>query len=65
MRVNQLMIEPFCAECTDRVRATDVDHVIPHCGNRKLFYDENNLQSLCHSHHSKKTFRENSKTPGK
>lgn len=65
IRAKQLLIEPFCAECEDRVRATDVDHVIPHRGDKNLFYDESNLQSLCHSHHSKKTFRENGTPPGK
>jgi len=28
--------------------ATDVDHVIPHRGNRSLFWDEENWQALCH-----------------
>jgi 5-methylcytosine-specific restriction protein A len=62
MRAEQLIIELYCRMCTaegKRVRATDVDHVIPHRGNRKLFYDKKNLQSLCHRHHSKKTWREN------
>ena len=53
--------EPFCCDCAThglRVRATDVDHVIPHRGNLDLFlYGE--LQSLCHSCHSRKTMKEN------
>lgn len=31
------------------------DHVIPHRGNSKLFWDVKNLQSLCFSCHNKKT----------
>jgi 5-methylcytosine-specific restriction protein A len=40
------------------VSATDVDHITPHKGNKELFYDVSNLQSLCHSHHSQKTAKE-------
>ena len=43
-------------QCT-RV-AVDVDHVIPHRGDWKLFTDVNNLQGLCREHHSAKTARE-------
>lgn len=28
-----------------------VDHIIPHKGNWNLFWDENNWQSLCKTHH--------------
>ena len=38
--------------------ATDVDHIIPHKGDRSLLYDERNLQALCHECHSRKTFFE-------
>lgn len=57
----QLLMEPFCRECARygvRTRATDVDHIKPHRGNRALFTDAGNLQSLCHSCHSRKTMRE-------
>jgi 5-methylcytosine-specific restriction protein A len=37
--------------------ATDVDHVIPHRGNERLFWDEGNWQALCHECHSAKTAR--------
>jgi 5-methylcytosine-specific restriction protein A len=40
------------------VRATDVDHIKPHRGDKKLFWDTSNWQALCHSHHSIKTNRE-------
>lgn len=61
LRPAQLLREPFCRECARRglrVRATDVDHVQDHKGNWTLFISENNLESLCHSCHSRKTMRE-------
>lgn len=68
MRAERLLISPFCVECERqgrRVRATDVDHINDHKGNRRLFYDVSNLQTLCHSCHSKKTMRENPHPPPK
>lgn len=62
LRADQLLREPFCRECAkrgERVYATDVDHIRPHGGDRALFYDPGNLQSLCHACHSAKTWREN------
>ena len=53
-----LEAHPLCVECLKHgryVKATDVDHIIPHRGNPKLFWDRNNWQALCHSCHSKKT----------
>ncbi|NMA84113.1 MAG: HNH endonuclease [Epulopiscium sp.] len=35
-----------------------VDHIKPHKGNEDLFYDINNLQSLCKSCHDRKTAKE-------
>jgi 5-methylcytosine-specific restriction enzyme A len=50
---------PVMSDCYDRgviTPAFAVDHVVPHRGNRTLFWDEqNNWQALCHSCHSKKT----------
>lgn len=46
---------PLCAKCEkiDHVAAANVvDHVIPHRGDLKLFWDQGNWQSLCRSHHS-------------
>lgn len=60
-REKMLLINPWCVECAKhelRVRATDVDHVVPHRGNRGRFFDENNLETLCHRCHSRKTMRE-------
>lgn len=61
LRGNQLLREPFCRECArhgDRILATDVDHIQDHKGNWALFADPSNLESLCHSCHSRKTARE-------
>ena len=40
------------------MQPTDVDHIIPHRGDQKLFWDKSNWQALCHRHHSMKTRRE-------
>lgn len=61
LRQEQLLREPFCEECARRgVRtpATDVDHVRDHKGDWALFTARDNLQSLCHSCHSRKTMAE-------
>jgi 5-methylcytosine-specific restriction protein A len=49
---------PLCVECQKEgrvVAGTDLDHIIPHRGDKVLFWDKANLQVLCHSCHSKKT----------
>lgn len=54
---------PLCAECEKRDRivpATVVDHIIPHKGNKKLFWDWSNWQSLCKPCHDRKTMQEGS-----
>lgn len=61
LRPGQLLREPFCRECAKRGRrvwATDVDHVVDHKGDWAKFTDRDNLQSLCHSCHSRKTMAE-------
>ena len=61
LRPTQFLREPFCRECAKRglrVRATDVDHIVDHKGNWEKFCDRSNLESLCHSCHSRKTARE-------
>lgn len=43
------------------VGATVVDHIKPHKGDEKIFFDANNLQSLCKPcHDSHKAKQENS-----
>ena len=57
-RADFLKRNPLCAECMKRgeVRpATVVDHIVPHRGDRRLFWDEKNWQPLCKACHDKKT----------
>ena len=61
LRGDQLLAEPFCRECAGRgvrAKATDVDHIRDHKGDWAVFTDPENLESLCHSCHSRKTARE-------
>src|SRR5688572_315626 len=49
---------PLCVMCLKEERvepAVLVDHVIPHKGNHSLFWNQENWQALCQSHHSRKT----------
>ena len=65
LRAGRLVMAPFCRACAARglrVRATDVDHIRDHKGDWDVFTDRNNLQSLCHSCHSRKTAKEMHKT---
>lgn len=55
-----LMNNPLCVDCLKDGRLTPakvVDHIKPHRGNKELFWDESNWQSLCVMHHNKKTAR--------
>ncbi|MDF2809516.1 MAG: endonuclease [Microvirga sp.] len=50
MRIAQLTASPLCRFCIEREVvevATVVDHERPHRGDEVLFWDTNNLQSLC------------------
>ena len=52
---------PFCAKCYEEghiTMATVVDHIKPHRGDRKLFWDRGNWQPLCEHHHNVKTMTE-------
>lgn len=49
---------PLCAECERNGKvsaATVVDHIEPHKGNQKLFWDRRNWQPLCKRCHDRKT----------
>lgn len=61
-RLTFLQNNPLCVHCEREgfiVQATEVDHIIPHRGDTKLFWDsKHNWQSLCKTHHSRKTATE-------
>ncbi|MBQ7437902.1 MAG: HNH endonuclease [Oscillospiraceae bacterium] len=45
-RKRYLEAHTLCVECMKEgryVKATDVDHIIPHRGDKKLFWDEGNF----------------------
>lgn len=56
LRQLHLSSHPLCVECG--AVGSDVDHIIDHKGNRDIFYDSSNLQTLCKKCHAKKTFRD-------
>jgi len=50
LRARQLREQPLCKFCGDLGRVTPaavVDHKQPHRGDEALFFDPDNLQSLC------------------
>ena len=52
---------PLCAECERQGRvsaANTVDHIIPHRGDTKRFWDADGWQALCAGCHSRKTAAE-------
>ena len=60
-RALYLSLHPLCASCQRlgrTVAASVVDHIVPHRGNRDLFWDEHNWQALCKPCHDAKTVRE-------
>ena len=63
LRRLKLQQQPECEHCSQSkpqpVPATDVDHILPRHSHPELALVLSNLQSLCHSCHSKKTAREN------
>lgn len=61
LRYKQLQANPCCKYCEDQglvVLATVVDHKIRHKGDEDLFFDPDNLQSLCKQHHDSTKQRE-------
>ena len=58
-----LAAHPLCAACLKEdplryTKATVVDHIVPHRGDRKLFWDQSNWQPLCKRCHDRKTLTE-------
>lgn len=61
MRKIHLSSNPLCVRCKAVGKVTMagvVDHIIPHKGNKELFSDTTNWQSLCVRCHNVKTARE-------
>ena len=51
---------PICRICEDEgyvKSASVVDHIVPHRGDQKLFWDKSNWQPLCQRCHNAKTAR--------
>lgn len=62
-RATFLQRHPLCAECerVGRVTAASVvDHVVPHKGDQRLFWDTSNWQPLCTTCHGRKTATQDS-----
>jgi len=63
-----LIANPLCVSCEAKnilTEATVVDHIVPHKGNMRLFWDQSNWQPLCKSCHDKKTFSQDIDRPAK
>lgn len=61
LRERQMTAHPLCAYCLqqeDVTPATVCDHVRPHKGDEALFFDPDNLQSLCAPCHDRIKRRE-------
>ena len=55
-RLTYLAAHPLCVRCEPAVVvSTVVDHIVPHRGDRALFWDPDNHQSLCKPCHDRKT----------
>ncbi|MDR2873953.1 MAG: HNH endonuclease [Methanobrevibacter sp.] len=57
LRREHLKYNNECIVCGNREHL-EVDHIICPVGNEELFYDSNNLQTLCSYHHKIKTAKE-------
>jgi len=55
---------PLCVKCLSEgkyVSASVVDHIVPHRGDKLLFWNESNWQALCKPCHDRKTGNEDSR----
>ena len=60
-RVSYLKRHPLCVKCAERdviTAASVVDHITPHRGDQRLFWDEANHQALCKPCHDSDKARE-------
>lgn len=58
VRASYLRSHPTCAACAQHGRLTAasvVDHIVPHRGDRALFWSYENWQALCVACHNRKT----------
>ncbi|MEQ8326528.1 MAG: HNH endonuclease signature motif containing protein [Parvibaculaceae bacterium] len=55
-RADYLKAHPYCVMCD--IPANTVDHIEPHKGDERLFWDRTNWQSLCASCHSRRKQRQ-------
>ena len=53
--LQQYPLCPMCASAGVVCLSTEVDHIVPHKGDLRLFWKSENLQGLCHRHHGEKT----------
>lgn len=61
-RDTYLKQHPFCVRCGQA--AAVVDHIVPHRGDQRLFWDKGNWQPLCVNCHSSAKQREERKHHG-
>ena len=57
-RESYLAAHPLCVECMKSgkyTKGTVVDHIVPHKGNKELFWNRQNWQTLCKECHDRKT----------
>ncbi len=54
IRHSKLQKNPVCEYCNQTANL-EIDHICDHNNNIDLFLDIDNLQTLCHHHHSQKT----------
>lgn len=60
-RSRYLKAHPLCVRCQEQgrlVKAAVVDHIVPHRGDARLFWDESNWQAMCKHCHDSKTMTE-------
>lgn len=58
-----LSLHTHCEHAGCSERATVVDHIKPHRGDKKLFWSRSNWQALCAHHHNSAKQREERNSP--